>query len=51
MLVTNPELRLTADGGASFVWNRDIEGAWCELQGRSYTRSIDAYLCFLSYYD
>jgi hypothetical protein len=29
----------------------DIESAWCELQDGSYTRSIDAYLCFLSYYN
>jgi hypothetical protein len=29
----------------------DIESAWCELQDCSYTRSIDAYLCFLSYYN
>lgn len=29
----------------------DVEHAWCELLDRSYSRSIDAYLCFLSYYD
>ena len=29
----------------------DVERAWCELLDRSYSRSIDAYLCFLSYYD